>query len=190
MHELSYLCAGFEGSCMPSVSNLEKIKMKKTIFTVLFAACCMTQMQAQELFHKVYDVSIGVVNNPNSNDEQIQINQFKVTVLNYITAQVQQRGLQKDGYFYDSQAVNLHSFILDFLDNVTKGRSISQAKRLAVIKCYQEASLQNPLFNDKNRERTHCYINDTKTLTPFSLDTDWEKAYEQATRNIKTVLAR
>lgn len=163
--------------------------MKKLILTMALVLTAGMQVQAQELFHKVYDMNIGVVNNPASNDEQIAISQFKVTVLNYITTQVAKRGMQKDGYFYDSQAVNLQSFVTDFLDNLSKARAISPAKRLAVLKCYQEASLQNPLFKDSDRERTHCYVNDKQAFTPFSIDTDWDKAYEQATQNIKTVMS-
>ena len=66
----------------------------------------------------------------------------------------------------------------DFIYYVTKARAISTEKRKEVIACYRDASLNNPLFNDNDKERTYCYVNDTKTFTPFSLDTDWEKAYD------------
>lgn len=163
--------------------------MKKLIFTMVLAAGFYAgQMQAQDLFKTVHDHATKVVNNPESDDEQTQVSQFEVTVLNYITTQVQKRGLKKDGYFFDSQAVNMKSFVDDFLFHINKARSVSQAKRLEVIKCYRDASMQNPLFNDLDRERAHCYVNDKQTLTPFSLDTDWDKAYEQASKNIKKIL--
>jgi hypothetical protein len=57
-----------------------------------------------------------------------------------------------------------------------------------VIACYRDASLNNPLFNDSDKETTFVYVNDKQTYTPFSLDTDWEKAYNQATAKIKTIL--
>ena len=165
--------------------------MKKLIFTTLMAACITMPMQAQELFKTVYEGALKVVNSADADDEQVEIRQFIVTDLNYITMQCQQRGLHKDDFlFYDSQAVNLKCFIDDFFFNITKARSISQAKRLEVLRIYQEASLKNPLFNDTNRTRTHCYVNDSKSLTPFSLDTDWDKAYEQATANVKAVFAK
>ncbi|MBQ3780434.1 MAG: hypothetical protein IKG96_09580 [Bacteroidaceae bacterium] len=163
--------------------------MKKLLITmVLLSGCFAGQVMAQQLFETVHKEATKVVNNPSSSEEAIQVNQFKVTVLNYIATQVQKRGLQKDGYFYDSQAVNLQSFVLDFLTYINKARVISPAKRMEVIKCFRDASLQNPLFNDTDKERAYCYVNDKQTLTPFSLDTDWDKAYEQVSVNIKKVL--
>ena len=165
--------------------------MKKLIFTTLMAACCFAQVQAQELFKTVYEGALKVVNSADSDDEQVEIRHFIVTDLNYITMQCQQRGLHKDDFlFYDTQAVNLKCFIDDFFFNINKARSISQAKRLEVLRIYQEASLQNPLFRDSNHTSTHCYVNDKKSLTPFSLDTDWDKAYEQATKNVKALFAK
>lgn len=162
--------------------------MKKILFTAFLATCTMLQVNAQNLYKTVYNSAVKIVNNPNSSQEQIDINQFEVTVLNYLNAQVQKRALVKDTYFYDSQAVNLKSFVDDFIYYVTKARAISTEKRKEVIACYREASLNNPLFNDNDKERVYCYVNDTKTFTPFSLDTDWEKAYDQATANIKNIM--
>lgn len=165
--------------------------MKKLFFSAFMLACCLSQVQAQELFKTVYEGALKVVNSSDSNDEQVQIRHFIVTDLNYITMQCQQRGLHKDdGQFYDSQAVNLKCFIDDYLYNITKARSISQAKRLEVLRVYQEASLQNPLFKDTDRNRTHCYVDDKAAFTPFSLDTDWDKAYAQATEKVKAVFAK
>lgn len=45
---------------------------------------------------------------------------------------------------------------------------------------FMSASLCNPLFGDPDEETTHAYIKDGSELTPFSLDTDWQKAYYAA----------
>ena len=88
--------------------------MKKTLITLLVLVASVTGIQAQNLYKTVYDKAMAVVNNPASSDEEIQINQFKVTALNYMSMMVKKRGLEKDSYFYDSQAVNLASFVTDF----------------------------------------------------------------------------
>lgn len=160
----------------------------KNFLIILILSVLPFGMQAQSLYKTVYERANKVVNDPKSPQEQIEINQFEVTVLNYIMHQVRQRGLEKDNYFYDSQAVNMKSFVDDFLFYVTKARAISPAKRVEVINCYREASLAHPLFGDLNKERTLCYVNDSKTYTPFSIDTDWEKAYDQASARIKTIM--
>lgn len=162
--------------------------MKKLIFTLLVLAASATGMQAQSLYKTVYDKATAVVNNPAASDEEIQINQFKVTALNYLSTMVKKRGLQKDSYFYDSQAVNLTSFVTDFLANIEKARAISPAKRTEILKIYTDASKFNPMFKDSDKEKVNCYVYDKSTQTPFCLDTDWEKAYDQATTLAKAAL--
>ncbi len=159
--------------------------MKKIITLVCLLAIGFGNMSAQQLYKQVYDNAIAIVNDPKSSDEQVQINQFKVTALNYMSSQVKKLKQERDSYFYDSQAVNMVSFITDFESNVMKARAMSTAKRLQVIEIYREASLKNPLFNDSDKDKTYCYVDDKSTFTPFCLDTDWEKAYEIATRKVK-----
>ena len=73
--------------------------MKKIILSLFVLMASVASMQAQDLFKTVRDNATKVVNNPNSSDEEIQINQFKVTALNYLSMMVQKRGLKKDAYF-------------------------------------------------------------------------------------------
>lgn len=162
--------------------------MRKLLFATIIAAVSFATANAQNLYKKVFDNAISVVNNAASNDQQIQINQYKITALNYISNQVKKRKLEKNSYFYDSQAVNLASFITDFETAIIKARAISTEKRLEVLACYRDASLSNPLFGDDDKETTYVYVNDKQTYTPFSLDTDWEKAYDQATEKMKNIL--
>ena len=162
--------------------------MKKIILSLLVLMASVASIQAQNLFKTVRDNATKVVNNPSSSDEEIQINQFKVTALNYLAMMVQKRGLKKDTYFYDSQAVNMTSFITDFQVNLEKARAISPAKRMEIMKIYTDASKFNPLFKDTDKEKVNCYVDDKTTMTPFCLDTDWEKAYDQATTLTKAAL--
>ena len=162
--------------------------MKKIILSLLVLMASVASIQAQDLFKTVRDNATKVVNNPSSSDEEIQLNQFKVTALNYLARMVQKRGLKKDTYFYDSQAVNMTSFITDFQVNLEKARAISPAKRMEIMKIYTDASKFNPLFKDTDKEKVNCYVDDKTTMTPFCLDTDWEKAYDQATTLTKAAL--
>ncbi len=158
------------------------------LLSLLVLMASVTGIQAQSLYKTVFDKATAVVNNPASSDEEIQINQFKVTALNYISMMVKKRGLDKDAYFYDSQAVNMSSFITDFQVNLEKARAISPAKRTEILKIYTDASKFNPLFKDTDKEKVNAYVIDKTTLTPFCIDTDWEKAYDQATTMAKAAL--
>ena len=158
------------------------------LLSLLVLMASVTGIQAQSLYKTVFDKATAVVNNPASSDEEIQINQFKVTALNYISMMVKKRGLDKDAYFYDSQAVNMSSFITDFQVNLEKARAISPAKRTEILKIYTDASKFNPLFKDTDKEKVNAYVTDKTTLTPFCIDTGWEKAYDQATTMAKAAL--
>ena len=162
--------------------------MKKVILSLFVLMASVTSIQAQSLYKTVRESAEKVVNDPKASDEEIQINQFKVTALNYLAMMVQKRGLKKDTYFFDSQAVNLASFVTDFQVNLEKARNISPAKRTEILKIYTDASKFNPMFKDPDKEKVNCYVNDKTTMTPFCLDTDWEKAYDQATTLTKVAL--
>ena len=162
--------------------------MKKLLFTLLVLMVSVTGIQAQSLYKTVYDKAMAVVNSPTASDEEIQINQFKLTALNYMSMMVKKRGLQKSTDFYDGQAVMLASFITDFQVNLEKARTISSAKRTEILKIYTDASKFNPMFKDTDKEKVNCYVDDRSTLTPFCIDTDWEKAYDQATTMAKVAL--
>lgn len=162
--------------------------MKKMFLTLLVLMASVSGIQAQSLYKTVYDKATAVVNDPTASDEEVQINQFKVTALNYMSMMVKKRSLKKDSYFYDSQAVNLASFITDFQVNLEKARTISPAKRTEILKIYTDASKFNPMFKDPDKEKVNAYVNDKTTMTPFCVDTDWEKAYDQATTLAKAAL--
>ncbi len=169
-------------------NDKKRKKMKKTIILLFLAMMTFTGANAQSLYKTVYEHASAIVNDPKSSDEQVEVNQFKVTALNYISNHLKKTNTEKDEYFYDSQAVNLSSFITDFYDNYLKARAISTEKRNAVLNCYRQASLNHKLFNDPDKETVNCFMEEKSSLTPFCLDTDWNAAYEEATMNVKKII--
>jgi hypothetical protein len=155
---------------------------------VLIASVNSMQAQNKNLYDVVYDDAIKVVNSPKSSDDQVQINQFKVTALNYMTMMLQKRGMKKDEMFYATQAVMMSSFVTDFQANMLKAQEISPSKRAEILKIYTDACKNNPMFKDTDKERANAYVNEKGSLTPFCLDTNWEKAYDQATTLAKAAL--
>ncbi|MDE5739086.1 MAG: hypothetical protein K2H04_07760 [Bacteroidaceae bacterium] len=164
--------------------------MKKVIFTLLTLIASANSIQAQNknLYDVVYEEATKIVNNPKSSDDQIQINQFKVTALNYMSMMIQKSGMKKDEMFYATQAVMMSSFVTDFHANMLKAQEMSPSKRNEILKIYTDACKYNPMFKDTDKERANAYVNDKSSLTPFCLDTNWEKAYDQATTLAKAAL--
>ena len=50
---------------------------------------------------------------------------------------------------------------------------------------FTDASISNPMFEDTDQETTLAFIKDGGELTPFSIDTDWQKAYTAAIAQLK-----
>ncbi len=162
--------------------------MKKIILCGLIGLMTVSMAHAQSLYNTVRETATKVVNNPGSKSDEVEIAQFEIKALNYISAQATKRGLSQNEYFFDSQAVNMKSFVDDCRFYAQKAGKISAAKKKQVVDCFKKASMDNPLFNDPDKQTTQAYIRNTQTETPFSLDTDWEKAYDQATREVRKII--
>ncbi len=162
--------------------------MKKLLITACMALAVSLQANAQSLFKTVMDNAVSKINSAQTPADELDYYRFEESALRYIQLQVQKRGLKVDGYFYDSQAVNMKSFIDDYRYYKAKATQISEAKFLEVSACYRDASIQNPYFKDTDKEKVNSYLNSPKTKVPFSMDTDWEKAYDQASKNIKAII--
>lgn len=161
--------------------------MKKVLLSIFILAATATCVNAQNLYKTVLERATEVVNSPSSSADDLSMSQFKLSALNYITTEMKNRNMQKDPYFYDSQAVNLESFLTDYKDNLAKAKAISAAKASEMTKAYKEATTNNPLLNDADKAKVNANITASST-TPFSLDTDWELAYDEATRKAKAIL--
>ena len=61
----------------------------------------------------------------------------------------------------------------------------TEAKRRARIVLFMETSVANPLFNDPDTETTMAFINAGGEITPFCLNTDWQKAFLAAEERLK-----
>lgn len=162
--------------------------MKYFVIALAFIGLGFSNSNAQTYYKIVREAATKVINNPNSSQEMIDINQFEITALNYMIAQVAKRGIYHHEYFYDIQAVYMKSFVDDFLYYVIEARKISSTKKKQVVECFKNASLQCPMFNDTDKRTTHVYMNDPNSLTPFCLDTDWDAAYELVSKNIKAIM--
>ena len=162
--------------------------MKKIFFILSMLCFAWGNTNAQSLYKTVRDKANKVVNDLTANQDNRDVNQFKIMTLNYIVAQVSKRGINKDGLFYDSQAVSMTSFVDDCFFYAMKAGKISAAKKKQVLDCYKNASLAFPMFNDPDKKSTQMYVRKENTFTPFSLDTDWDKAYDKACKDIKSII--
>ena len=132
---------------------------------------------SQDIYNMVLENATRQVNTPTTNYTQTCIAQFKRTALVYLKGKAFETMPEVTTEFLDVQAYYLSEFITLFFQEILQDKKLSDAKRKDKIYLFMEASTANPLFGDKDEETTHAYIKGGNELTPFSLDTDWQKAY-------------
>jgi len=161
--------------------------MKKLIMPALALMLTSSAAKAQSLYLAVYEKAKSS-SQPSANSEEAKVNRFKVDALDYISKNLAKNGRAGDSYFLDSQAVNLTSFIDDYLTNVQTAAKVSPAKRQEMVKCYANAAKSFPLFPADTLNAEPATAPDE--LLPFSLNTDWEKAYDKATSQARLILKK
>ena len=159
---------------------------KYLLFTLLtLFACFASSVKAQDVYNLVLNNATRIVNNPTSNYTQTQISQFKRTALVYMKSKAFEVTDSVPSGFLDTQAYNLSEFITLFFNDVMKSKRLDSEKRKERIMMFTDASISNPMFDDTDKDTTLAFIKDGGELTPFSLDTDWQKAYAAALAQLK-----
>lgn len=150
-------------------------KVKFILLALLFIGAAGSA-KAQDVFNIVLQKAEGIVNNPKTTDFDLKVNQFKVTALRYIPT----KGIKLNGSvstdFMDIQAYYLNVFITDYFTALKKTPA---ADRKKCIMKFVQATRNNPLYQDPDRESTESFVKDPGGYTPFSINVNWEKAVEE-----------
>lgn len=142
-------------------------------------------MRSQEVYNYVLENATRMVNSPTTNFTQTRIAQFKRTTLIYMKSKAFETMPTVTEEFLNTQAYFLSEFLSFFFDEILRDRKLDEETRKQKIFLFMDASVSNPLFNDPDTETTLSYIKEGSELTPFSIDTDWQKAFVAVKDNIK-----
>lgn len=159
--------------------------MKKWIFLIFFVCFGMKESTAQEVFNSVLNNAEKIVNDPTSTFTNARICQFKCTVLHYMKKKAFETMPTVTERFLNVQAYYMSEFLSLFFKEILTNKKSTEEEKKARIMMFMDASCSNPLFDDPDKETVHSYITEGNELTPFSIDTDWEKAYAAATDQLK-----
>lgn len=152
----------------------------RNFFTLLSFLLLSLGCQAQDVYNYVLSSATRIVNSPTSSYTQTQIAQFKRTALIYLKKKAFEQQTNVSAEFLNTQAYFLSEFVTLFFDEILKSKRMSDTKRREKILLFMDASVSNPLFNDPDQETTMSFITDGGEITPFCLNTDWQKAYTAA----------
>lgn len=162
------------------------MKRLSPLILTFLVICSPVQLRAQTLYNAVIDRAKTAAASQASESEKIT-GRYKVNALNYIVAQCKAENKPADNRLLDTQAVSLESFISDYLSYTAEAAQISDAKRQEILRCYTSASFSHPLFPNASPLAPGGGGGE---LLPFSLNTDWVAAYDQATTIAKQILRK
>ena len=149
----------------------------KKILIVLMLFIGMS-VQAQEVFNELRQKNKAIVENSQSNGLVRSISQFKLDALNYLVIKMQEEMPDSSAYFLDSQAIAMNEYVTFYIQKLVQYNEMPTALQEEMTKMFMDTSKNNPLFKDKDKEMVLNYYNNGECLIRFSLDTNWEKAFQ------------
>lgn len=152
--------------------------------TLLFGVFAVG-VNAQEIYKIVYKNAEQIVNDPNSGVTKARIAQFKVSQLTYLYQKAFETMPEVTDRFLDVQAYYLTEFMSLYQAELVKSSKDTPEERAKKVMIFLDATVSNPLFGDTDEETIYAYIKDGTELTPFSLDTDWQKALAAVKAQLK-----
>lgn len=150
--------------------------MKKLLIIAIFMATAVGNAKAQEIFDYLLDKSEQVINNPESDEFDQKVAQFKFTAMRYFRKNIiQQEGSVSSGWL-DEQALALNEFVTNYLMELSQNSNADEKARKAIVLRYCRASLNHAMFKKADKEETDVFIRSKGGYTPFCLNTNWVEA--------------
>lgn len=159
--------------------------MKKILLFLVMLTCYVPNMNAQEVYNAIRSKAADDLSNPLINPIVKKISQFKVDALDYMVTKMKEQMPDSTVTFLDREAYAMSNFINLYTQAILENRNQPGAYQVKIIKLFMDASYSNPLFNDPDKELVLGYFCDGESLTRFSLDTDWRRAYNAADSELK-----
>lgn len=150
--------------------------MKKIAITLMLACLFAVNGSAQEIYKEVVKMKANaerLMNDTTQDIENRKIACFKNDALYYLLDRASEEEMFSE-YLLGAQA----NAMVDFVNLYLKRLSAEKKKKNKdlIMATFKAASLKNSLFDDPDKELVNAYVDNPKYITPFSIDTDWEKA--------------
>jgi hypothetical protein len=161
------------------------MNMKKIIMMAVLLCMTTVTVKAQDVFYEILRTSKAVAEDKSKDIETRKIATFKYDELSYMAMKVRDDVLRDttDLEFFNQtvkmlneQSYAMHEFLTLYMKRLTSTKK--KTERDIIITVFRDASINNPLFNDLDKELVLAYYNNDNYITQFSLDTDWIKALE------------
>lgn len=151
--------------------------MRKFIVSMLLCMVTFTA-GAQEIYKEVKRIMQNqevIKNDSKRNIEERKIATFKYDAIYYMLVKA------TNNNFSTYELGKQTSAMIDFINFYIKRLSVEKKKtqRDIIMSKFKQATIENALFNDMDKDIIYAYIDNEKFITQFSLDTNWVKALEE-----------
>lgn len=118
---------------------------------------------------------LAIKNDTSKDLETRKVASFKADAIYYLMM----KAGETDG-FTDIELGSQTNAMIDFVNLfVSKYASAKKkSEREVLMARFKNASIENSLFGDPDKETVMAYVDNSKYITQFSIDTDWVKALE------------
>lgn len=163
------------------------LSLKRLLLLFVFACSFYVNAGAQEVYTTIRSKAISIVNDPKTDGLLKELNQFKIDALDYMAIKMKEVMPDTTAIFLDQEAYGMNGFLNLYIKTILNCQKEPAAFQVKIIKLFMDASYSNPLFNDPDKELVLSYFADGKSMTRFSLDTDWLIAYMAAKTELEKI---
>ncbi|MBQ1972977.1 MAG: hypothetical protein II222_01290 [Paraprevotella sp.] len=161
--------------------------MKRLAISLILVLGSFIFAHSQEVFNEVLTKAEAVVNNPNADEMSIKVNHFKSTALRYLRTKAFETQDNVTAAFLDIQAYYLSEFLSKYFKELAAMQQADEKAKKGCIMMFVNTSVSNPLFMNADSETAESFITAEGNLTPFSLNTNWEKACAAIDEQMKKI---
>lgn len=150
--------------------------MKNILALVLFSGLFQLSALAQQIFQFEMESCSRTMRNPMAGLVAARVAGFQHCALLYLQRKAE-RSSSDTAKWLDNQAYHLADF-LSLYQLLLTSETLSSAEQEQIKTEFRDVTLAHPCFFDEDEATTLQHVNCPQSdLTPFSIDTDWEKAF-------------
>ncbi|UKK49846.1 hypothetical protein L6472_07205 [Prevotella sp. E13-17] len=159
--------------------------MRKIILISSLFFTINISMSAQAVYTEIRKIAQKHIEDTNSQQIIKDINRFELDALNYMGMKMKEVMPDAPASVLDDQAYALYQFINLYCRTLIDIKKQSKAQQIKIINLFMDISYSNPFFKDPEKNIVLYYFSNEESLTRFSLDTDWQRAYVAASTELK-----
>ncbi|MCD8282858.1 MAG: hypothetical protein LUC22_06365 [Prevotella sp.] len=150
--------------------------MKRFFTAIILAFAFAATLPAQDIYGEVKNIMDNLQTIKDDTSKSLDVRKiatFKWDAIYYLLY----KSKDDTEAMIGAQVDAMIDFVNLFIDQMDKTKNAS--RRQIILSKFKNATLENSLRNDTDKDVTYAYVDNQNFLTQFSLDTDWVKALEE-----------